>query len=618
MNDFPNGHGGVEAPPRPAPRPPAAPEPGTRQRSSRAPEQPEGAAPAELRSDEMWLFRNLPLRLVIPVALIAVLASLIAVAVAAPWWAVAIAAAVPALIGLAPVKGIPIGLRLGHWVAFRWRQMRRRTMTESALFDVPLPEGGSYGLRWDGTLLTTMLRIDPPPDTLTLLRRGSLSTDQVLPLTEIASCLRQYDVELDSADVISTGTRTASTEAVLSGYAASIPQLGRLYDEILGPLPAIAHRTMWLVLRLNPLENANAVDNRGGGPEGALRAAIVATRRVANRLAARGITASVLTTAEMTTAIRELTRGIPVDEFAESPKSLEHNGIHLTSFQIEPDSFNADGLASIWAVRSLATTVSVRIRLADNDARQSDKPRDNIQVDARVRYDTQTEFETPPVTGLKVMPGRQLWALTDTLSFGAQEVQASGYKGPMAALAEIAVPTAGCGQLIGADATGSGVAVPLIGDGSRRIDIIAGLPLAQQVIIRAIALGAGAVVHTNRPWAWQGMIANVAAPHALSLASSVTQSARHNTMTARAPHPAATIIVFDGVPATAPPGSATVITLHETLPRHYQPDADVTIVQHPDAPHTVTVHTPATKTTAQLVTTPAEQRYIGAPAPAGV
>ncbi|WP_309230854.1 type VII secretion protein EccE [Nocardia sp. SYP-A9097] len=567
---------------------------------------------AELRSDDLWLFRVLPLRLVIPVGLVGVVAWLVAVACQVPWWAAVLAGVVPVLIGLTPVGGKPIGMRLGRWVAYRWRQARRRPVEESKQFDVPLPDGGSYGLRWDGTLLTTMLRIDTPPDTLTLLRRGSLSTDQVLPLAEIASCLRQYDVELDSADVISTGTRTAGTEAVLSGYAASIAPLGRLYDEILGPLPAIAHRTVWLVLRLNPLANSKAVQNRGGGPEGALRAAIVATRRVANRLAARGITASVLTTAEMTAATRELTRGIPLEEFVETQNSLEHNGVHLTSFQIDPSLFTADGLAAVWSVRSLATTVTVRLRPAVASSSDTDRKDEFIEVDARVRYDTPQLMDEPPVTGLRSLPQRQLWALTDTLAFGAQELRSASHRGPVSALADITVPTAGCGQLIGADASGSGVAVPLIGDGSRRIDIISDLHLAQQVILRAIALGAGAVVHTARPGAWQRMVNNVGATHALSLASSVTHSSRHSTMTARTPHPAATVIVFDGVPSTTPPGSATVVTLHERLPQHYQPDADVTIVQHPNAPHTVTVHTPATRTTAQLVTTPTEQHYIGA------
>nr|WP_246598140.1 hypothetical protein [Nocardia tengchongensis] len=115
---------------------------------------------AELRSDDLWLLRNLPLRLVIPVALVGVLVSLIVVAVHAPWWAALVAGLVPVLIGLAPVAGTPIGLRLGRWVAYRWKQARRKSFDENALVDVPMPDGGSCGLRWDGTLLTTMLRID--------------------------------------------------------------------------------------------------------------------------------------------------------------------------------------------------------------------------------------------------------------------------------------------------------------------------------------------------------------------------------------------------------------------------------------------------------------------------
>ncbi|WP_306360380.1 type VII secretion protein EccE [Nocardia sp. CC227C] len=563
--------------------------------------------PARLGTDELWLFRMLPLRLVIPVALLAATASVVAVAVDAPWWAILIAAALPALIGLTPVRGIPIGLRLGGWIAFRWRQSRRRPPAEASLIDVPLPEGGSYGLRWDGTLLTTMLRIDSPPDSLTLLRRGSLSTDQVLPLTEIARCLRQFDIELDSIDVISTGTRTAGSEAVLSGYASSVAPLVRMYEEILGPLPAIAHRTVWLVLRLNPLATSKAVDNRGGGAVGTLRAAAIATRRVANRLAAQGITASVLTSSEMTSALRELIRGIPVAELEETPTALIARNTHLTSYQVGSEMITTDGLAMIWAVPSLATTLTVRLRpLAGKDTRT-----DAIEVDARVRYDTVRELDSPPVAGLQELRQRQMWALLDSLPFGDRESRALTYRGPVDALAGALVPTGGCGQLIGADGSGSGIAVPLIGSGSRRIDIIGSLPLAQQVILRAIALGAGAVVHTARPAAWQDMVANVGAPHALALASSITGNARHSTSTARAPHPAATVVVFDGVPSSAPSGSATVVTVLDAPPRDWQPDADVTIIQDPDSPYTVTVRTPATTTTAQLVTTPTEQRFIG-------
>src|SRR5256885_6838851 len=118
-----------------------------------------------------------------------------------------------------------------------------------------------------------MLRLEPPPDPTTWLRPGGLDAGQLLPLTEVANCLSQFDITLSSIDVISTGARTASNGPV-----------AWLYDRILGPLPAIARRTVWLVLRLDPLTNAEAVDNRGGAGAGALRTAIIATRPVANRL----------------------------------------------------------------------------------------------------------------------------------------------------------------------------------------------------------------------------------------------------------------------------------------------------------------------------------------------
>ncbi|WP_433205032.1 type VII secretion protein EccE [Nocardia sp. CA-107356] len=566
---------------------------------------------AELRSEDLWLFRTFPLRLVFPVAVLAVIGSLIPAAVHTPWWACLAVGAPIALIGLTPIHGMAIGTHLANSIAFRWRTGSSQGIEQESTFDLLLPEGGNCGLRWDGTRLTTMLRIDPPPDTLTMLRRGSLSTDQVVPLTDIARCLHQFDIALDSVDVISTGTRTCSNEAVLSGYAASVAPLARMYDEILGPLPAIAHRTVWIVLRLDPLGNAEAVDNRGGGSQGALRTAIIATRRVANRLAARGITASVLTAAEMTGAVRELTRGIPIDQFNETPHSLQHNDIHLTSYRIGTELINGDGFARVWAAPSMATTVTIRLRSAIGDTRRRNA-QTPIELDALVRYDTTVAPDSPPAAGLRAIPGRQLWALLDSLPISTRDVQTTGYHGPLAALTGINVPTAGCGQLIGADDTGSGIAVPLVGDGTRRIDIVGSLHLAQQVILRAIALGANAVVHTSRPWAWQTMIQNVAAPHALSLTAR-TSTGRHATMTQDVPHAAATLLVFDGVPSTPPPGSATVVNIFDALagPLPVSAGADVTIVQHTSSAYGVTVHTPAAMTIARLVTTPTEQHYIG-------
>ncbi|MGW6724425.1 type VII secretion protein EccE [Nocardia sp. NPDC055029] len=561
-----------------------------------------------MRDPEFWLFRHLPLHLVIPLGLGAALAAWIALAADLRLWAVlAIGAAVFAL-GAVPVRRrYPRNLAgmLARVAAYRWRRVRPGPGHLGAEpFDVPLPEGGSYSVRADGDLLVTMLRIDPPPDSATLLRRGALSTEQVLPLAEIAKCLDQFDIALSSIDIISTGARTAGTGT-----------LAALYNQIIGPLPAIAHRTVWLVLRMDPLANTDAVANRGGGAEGALRTAIIATRRVANRLAAHDISASVLTATEMNSAVRLLTRNIALDEFTETPTGLAHDGIHLTSYEIGPELVGTQGFADIWATPSMSTTVTVRLRPGAHRPATAGVGPESITVGALVRFDTVSAPAEPPVAGLRPMPGRQFRALLDTLPVpSSSRDTTSDYRGALGALDGIVVPTAGCGQLIGADDHGQGLAVPLIGDGTRHLEVIGRLGLAQQVILRALALGARAVVHTTRPDAWQAMVGNVDAPHLLSLAPRSAGATQHLPPTAPptdALFPATTVVVFDGLPPAALTGGATVVHVRSPHEPGDAPTADVVLIQDQDRPTLITVRTASDTWTVNMVTTPDEMRYIG-------
>ncbi|WP_247607144.1 type VII secretion protein EccE, partial [Nocardia coubleae] len=462
-----------------------------------------------LRDPEFWLFRMYPLRACVPVAVLAAVVAWIVLATTdSGYWAIG-GAAVVLLIGLVPIRRRPPAVRIGDWLARRWRN-RTDTIDRAPAFDVPLPEGGGCGLRWDGDLLLTMLRIDPPPDSLNLLRRGTLSADQLLPLTEIARCLDQFDVELVSIDVIATGARTAGT-----GAAA------HLYDRILGPLPAIAHRTCWLVLRLDPVANAAAVDKRGGGATGALRTMIIATRRVANRLATHGIDAAILTATEMNSAVRELAHGFDPARLTETADGLESEfGRHLTHYQLTAPMISTGGLAEIWSLPTLSTTVTLRLHPGTRRVERADDRAGTVVLNAVVRFDTAAPYEQPPLAGLRELPGSQRRILLDTLPLGAADDFGGrdGYRGTLAALTDIAVPTTGCGQLIGADERGQGIAVPLIGAGTRHVDVIGNLDLAQQVVLRATALGAHAVVHTSRPQAWHSMVANLATPQLLSIA----------------------------------------------------------------------------------------------------
>ncbi|WP_194825915.1 type VII secretion protein EccE [Nocardia sp. XZ_19_231] len=588
-----------------------------------------------LRDPEFWLFRIFPLQACVPVA---ILAAIVAWVVLATTQSVpgAIGAAVAVLlIGLVPIRRRTPAVRLSGWIGRRLAG-RTDTIDRAPAFDVPLAEGGGCGMRWDGDLLLTMLRIDPPPDTLTLLRSGSLSADQLMPITEIARCLDQFDVQLVSIDVIATGARTAGI-----GAAA------QLYDRILGPLPAIAHRTCWLVLRLDPVANATAVGKRGGGAEGALRTMIITTRRVANRLATHGIDAAVLTATEMNSALRQLTHGFDPLRLTESAHGLateqrnrperttslreqvtgqreqpEHTEPetpprHLTHYQLTAPMITTFGFAEIWSTPSLSTTVTLRLHPGARRTDRRDDKADTVVLNAVVRFDTATPLDDKPLPGLRELPGSQGRILLDTLPIGAADDLGGrdGYRGTLVALADIAVPTTGCGQLIGADATGQGIAVPLIGEGTRHVDVIGNLDLAQQVILRATALGAHAIVHTARPQAWQSMVANLAMPQLLSIAPRAAGATPPPQLgpapMPAAPYPTTTVLVYDGIAPTSHLGGATVVEVRTAERDHDDFAPDVTLTQDPHSPNRITVRTSTGTATVTMVTTPDEMHYIG-------
>jgi hypothetical protein len=74
---------------------------------------------------------------------------------------------------------------------------------------------------------------------------------------------------------------------------------------------------------------------------------------------------------------------------------------------------------------------------------------------------------------------------------------------------DLYVPASGCGQVIGADDHGRAVALSLFGPQIRRVEIAGTLHLAQQVVLRSLALGAHVLVHSRRPTKWRTMVDEV-------------------------------------------------------------------------------------------------------------
>ncbi len=563
------------------------------------------APTTRLRSNDYWLDRVLPLRLVVPSLVVAAVFAFLVRIFVAQWYVPVIVAVVVVAAALTPFRRINLAAWIAREFTFRWQSFRNNSsVVQHAPFDVPLPEGGVYGMRWDGARLLTMLRIEAQPRTVARLSPTALLGDDMLPLPEIARCLDQFDIRLAAIDVISTGSRSSGTGAV-----------ARAYESILGPLPAVAHRTVWVVLRLDPLANAGAVESRGGGATGTLRAAIVATRRVANRLAARGLSAAVLSAAEITQAVGQLTNGVPTDELTETPHSLVHDDIHHTSYRMTPAALEPRGIAEIWSTPTVATTVTVRMQRADHGEHGRSAQPAPIAVTATARFTTRDAPVDLRSAGLRPLPGKQRRALLFSLPVGAgvPTLPLQRYLGEPDALDDVPMPIAGCGQLIGADESGQGVALPLVGRHVHRVEIIGSPLVAKQVILRAIALDASVVVHTTRHDEWRPMLEYVDTPQALTLATWSAGSQQAGS------YRFATMVVFDGIPPSGHYSDATVVVLraHDSAAiTGFEPD--VTLVEDEETANRVTVRTTSGETTVHMVATPEELRYVGAEAPAPV
>jgi type VII secretion protein EccE len=167
------------------------------------------------------------------------------------WWG--------AVCGLATglVLVVPLaGRTLPRWALARfafWRDRRRRHATARwAPFDHEQPGGATTGFFWDGGVLTSIVRIDEAPPSLTVLSPGTTVSGETVPVGVLADCLQKFDIALESVDVISQGIRSAG-----HGHVAAV------YDAVLGPLPAIAHRAVWVAVRFDPARCPDAIRHYG-------------------------------------------------------------------------------------------------------------------------------------------------------------------------------------------------------------------------------------------------------------------------------------------------------------------------------------------------------------------
>lgn len=541
--------------------------------------------------------RLIPLIDLVALQIVVVVGILTAQLLHRPGWYGAVAGLVVGLLLVAPVVAgttAPRALALrGKFVRNRRRRTGKRASNSlpAEPFDVPTPDGQQIGFRWNGTTLLSLLRIDENPRALTVLEPGVTVSGEMVPVQALLDCLRQFDITLESIDIISQGARSAGHTDVAA-----------VYDSVLGPLPAIAERTVWIAVRFNPSRCAEAVRRRGGDRDGILRAATTATRRVANRLAEAGLQPQFLSASGIAAATNQLSDGVALATVEETWEDCREGHFRLSSFAVEPNMLTTAGLGLLWTVPSYSTTVCLSLREAAEQ--------DVVQVRGLVRFDSDVRVPTQ-LRGLIPLHGRQFSALAATLPIptvpGAGPIShwAPGVRGD--ALSELALPASGCGQVIGADERGRAVALPVFGPQIRRVEIVGTLHLAQQVVLRALALGARVLVHSRRPALWRDMVDVVGRHDLLWVANfnrrAIQAGAERNY----------TVEVFDGVPEQSVRiGVTTMVLVPPNSPPSQHADVvlDLISLEH----DTVKVSTQAGSAVVTMVATDDEMRYLRASA----
>ncbi|MEU4646108.1 type VII secretion protein EccE [Nocardia fluminea] len=488
------------------------------------------------------------------------------------------------VVALVPL--IPIGKRtILDWISTARRYSAKRDYTLGDTVDFRDTDGRSLGLYWDGSRVVTVVEVLPPRGGLTRIARTAVHASHLLPLPELAACLHQHDILLSGIDIISHGHRSRS------GTPA-----GAIYESLLGPLPATAHRTVWLAISFDAVACPDATARRGGGTDGASRSVTIATQRIMRTLEDADCNARILTAPEIRKAVQQITAGLDPRTLSQRWKYAEiGNAVNIGS-AVDPKQLGSDLLAQLWVAPSRGTTVAVRLR-PGSDA-------ESVSVGAAWRLTARELPEKTKSKGMVSMSGRHRDALLAHLPIAVPGLDDTipTVEYPIDVIGALHLPSSGCGQLLGSDDEGNGVATRIVGAGISTVYVAGELYLAQQLVFRALAVGERVLVRTDRAQAWEQLVTTVGNPERLTIAVETHQSDAAFTAT-----------VVDGVLAPAPHAGVTTIYLTGDPNGWPASRPDLEIYQPGAIGNRVVLRTGSTRVNLTLVSIPRESTYIGQP-----
>jgi type VII secretion protein EccE len=243
----------------------------------------------------------------------------------------------------------------------------------------------TVGIREYDSQLIAVIAVDGAGEAGRHRNRDGLSTS--IPLEAVVTSLRQFDVRLDSVDIISVGTRNKSAQTAAG-------------DEF-GDRRPIEERNTWLVLRMDPQHNVSAVAAR----DSVACTLAAAAERLAHDLDGRACAARPLTADEIANVDDAVLAGLQPANVRPFWRYLKTPDGFVTSFWVSPADITSETLEELWLTDADVTVMTIRIIAEGHEA----------DVSVWVRYHSHQRLRKEAFSGLNRLTGRQLGAVAASL-----------------------------------------------------------------------------------------------------------------------------------------------------------------------------------------------------------
>ncbi len=213
-----------------------------------------------------------------------------------------------------------------------------------------------------------------------------------IPLEAVVTSLRQFDVRLDSVDIVSVGTRHDNKDV----KSAVADDFGGARDR-----RPIEERNTWLVLRMDPQHNVSAVAAR----DSVACTLAAAAERLAHDLDGRSCAARPLTADEIAEVDEAVLAGLQPAHVRPFWRYLKTPDGFVTSFWVSPGDITSETLEELWLTDADVTVMTIRIIAEGHEA----------DVSVWVRYHSHQRLRKEAFSGLNRLTGRQLGAVAASL-----------------------------------------------------------------------------------------------------------------------------------------------------------------------------------------------------------